>query len=159
MLKADDVIRDADVTGVQTCALPISASCSAEPDEHLDAARASEEHEAAIDDAGDQQDVERVTPPERGDDLFHGRLARATRSATATASLVSATSWVRISAAPLTTASAVAASDPARRSAGSVRPVRAPMNDFRDTPTARGRPRSWSSARPARTRTSHSCHG
>jgi len=45
-------------------------------------------------------------------------LARATRSATATASLVSATSWVRISAAPLTTGERRAASDPARRQRG-----------------------------------------
>ncbi len=85
--------------------------------------------------------------------------ARRNAVATRTASAVSATSCVRMSAAPLCTAIAVAASEPASRCSGSGRPVSCPMNDFRETPTHRGRPRSRSAPSPAITAQSQSYQG
>ena len=80
------------------------------------------------------------------------------RSATRTASTVSATSWARTSAAPPSTATAVAASEPASRSPGLVRPVIAPMKDLRETAMQSGRPSAPSPPSPASTRASHSSH-
>src|SRR4030095_5792021 len=94
-------------------------------DGDLHGARATEQREHAIDQDRDEQDVERVTPAERDEKVAHDRACRR-RWATRTASRVSATSCVRISAAPWTTAMAVAASEPARRSAVSARSSTAP---------------------------------
>src|SRR4029453_15319652 len=99
-----------------------------QPDGDLHGTGATEQREDAIDDDRDEQDVERVTPAERDEEVAHGRACRR-RCATTTASRVSATSCVRISAAPWTTAMAVAASEPARRAAGPARPSPPPGNN------------------------------
>src|SRR5436190_4228955 len=126
----------------------------ADADEHLHRARPAKQREDAIDHERDEQDVDRVAPAERA---RRHRAALRTRSATRTASTVSGTSWVRMSAAPPSTAAVVAASEPGRRAAESSRPVMAPTNDLRETPTQSGRPRAASAGNPASTATSHAC--
>ena len=137
----------------------------AEADEHLHRARAAEHHEHAVDArrrrAGCRPRRASRKRRERRPTV-HGLLPRAGwRSATRTASTVSATSWVRISVRPAEHGRAsAAASEPASRSAGRRRPgSQAPMNDLRETPTQTGRPRRASRDSPASTATSHSCHG
>src|SRR5262249_4993948 len=126
----------------------------ADTDQHLHRAGAAEQRQDPIDDDGDERHVEGVAPAEGA--RAH-RAAPLTRSATRTASTYSATSYVRISAAPPSTAAAVAASDPASRAAGSRCPVMAPTNDLRETPTQSGRPSAASSGRLASTATSQAC--
>src|SRR5205809_6535660 len=130
-----------------------------EADHHLHRARAPEHDQDTVDHDRDEEDVERVTPAEGGERIAHGAPARPSRSATRMASSVSAVSWVRITAAPCWTAIAVAASDPASRSAGPRRPVIAPMNDLRDTPTQTGLPSCLSADSPASTAESHASQG
>src|SRR5262249_14431441 len=111
---------------------------AAEAQEHLDRSRLLEHHEDAIEHDRDEQDVDGVVDAERperrphrhGDDSFARGMWTRMASATRTACTVSATSWVRITWAPASTAAVVAASEPGRRRAGSPSPVKAPMNDL-----------------------------
>src|SRR5439155_1038098 len=107
---------------------------------------------------GVEGDAQLRVLPQAGPALDHDDgAALRTRSATRTASTVSATSWARMRAAPPSTAAAVAASEPGSRAAGSSRPVIAPTKDLRETPTHSGRPSAARAGRPASTATSQAC--
>src|SRR5207253_9985354 len=123
--------------------------------EHVHRARPGKQREDAKDHERDEQEVDRVAPADRA---RRHRAALRTRSATRTASTVSGTSWVRMSAAPPSTAAVVAASEAGRRAAGSSRPVMEPKNDLRETPTQSRRPRAASAGNSASTAASHAWH-
>src|SRR5581483_881167 len=110
-----------------------------QPEQHLDRPGLLEHDEDPVQHEGDDENVDRVPGPEgleRGPHRYATPpRARAIACATRTACTVSATSCVRTTCAPPSTAAAVAARLPGSRSAASGTCARAPMNDFRETPT------------------------
>src|SRR5690606_446764 len=124
--------------------------------EHLHGTSAVDEQQSAIEDVGNDADLQRILPPDGEEaELIEPAHVRSPRCrmdhATSSDSLFGRTSCTRNSRAPRARAATFAPTVPGTRPVGRATSLISPMNRLRDTPTSNGRPSSAIRGSPAST--------